>query len=66
MDEIIAFIVGLLAAVLPGFGQPAVPSWNGYVEPDYVYVSTSSPGTITDVDVAEGDEVAILPAVAGG
>lgn len=58
MDEIIAFVVGLVAAVLPGFGQPAVPSWNGYVEANYVYVSTSSPGTITEVDVAEGDEVA--------
>lgn len=58
MDEFFSFIVGIVAAILPGFGQPAVPSWNGYVEADYVYVSAPSPGTIEAVAVKQGDEVA--------
>ena len=58
MEEILSFIVGIAAAILPGFGAPATPVWNGYVEADYLYVSASSPGTIEAIEVAEGDVVA--------
>lgn len=57
MEEFVSFIVGIAAAILPGFGQPATPAWNGYVEADYLYVSASSPGTIEEIAVAEGDVV---------
>lgn len=58
MNEFLAFLAGLVAAVLPGFGEPAAPSWNGYVEADYVYVAAAAPGQIDAVPVTEGDRVA--------
>ena len=58
MNEVFAWIFGLIGAVLPGFGEPAVPSWNGYVEARYLYVAAGSAGTITDLAVKEGDVVA--------
>lgn len=58
MDEIFAWIFGIVGAVLPGFGEPAMPSWNGYVEADYVYVAASSAGQITSLGVVEGADVA--------
>lgn len=58
MDEFFAFLMGLLSFVLPGFGQPDAPSWNGYVEADYVYVAAATPGVIETLPVAEGDVVA--------
>lgn len=54
MNEFFAFIMGLVAAVLPGFGEPAAPSWNGYVEASYVYVAPAAPGTVSGLAVAEG------------
>lgn len=56
MNEIAAFLAGLLALV-PGMGPATEPSWNGYVEADYVYVAAPSPGTIDQVLVREGDAV---------
>ena len=54
MNEFFAFIMGLVTAVLPGFGQPAVPQWNGYVEASYVYVAPAAPGIVARLAVAEG------------
>ena len=34
----------LIAIVIPGFGAAPAPSWNGYVEADYVYVAAASAG----------------------
>lgn len=56
MNEIAAFLAGLLALV-PGMGPATEPSWNGYVEADYVYVAAPGPGTIEQVLVREGDAV---------
>lgn len=58
MNEFFAWFMGLVAAILPGFGQPALPHWNGYVEADYVYVAAAAPGTISHVAVTEGAVVA--------
>ena len=58
MNEVLAFLAGLIALVIPGFGATPVPSWNGYVEADYVYVSAASPGTIATLAVREGSIVA--------
>ena len=58
MNEFFAFIMGLVAAILPSFGQPAVPTWNGYVEADYVYVAPAAPGIVSRFEVAEGVSVA--------
>jgi HlyD family secretion protein len=54
MNDVLAWFMGLLAAVIPGLGGPSVPTWNGYVEVDYVYAAAQSAGTITAIDVAEG------------
>lgn len=58
MNEIWGFITGLIAAVIPGFGDQPPPQWNGYVEADYVYVGTVTPGTIATLAVKEGEVVA--------
>ncbi|HEY0853260.1 MAG TPA: HlyD family efflux transporter periplasmic adaptor subunit [Devosia sp.] len=56
MNEIMAFLTGLLALV-PGMGPAPEPSWNGYVEADYVYVGAPSAGTIETVVAREGQAV---------
>lgn len=58
MNEFLAWLTGLIAIVLPGFGQPAPPVWNGYAEADYVYVAAATPGVIETIAVHEGDVVA--------
>lgn len=58
MNEFFAWVTGLIAVVIPGFGTSEPPQWNGYVEADYVYVGALSPGAITELDVREGQVVA--------
>lgn len=57
MDGIWAWIMGVIAAVLPGVSAAPGPSWNGYAEVDYAYASAASVGTIAEIDVAEGQVV---------
>ena len=57
MNELLAWLTGLVAIVIPGFGVAPEPSWNGYVEADYVYVATAGGGTIAELPVTEGDAV---------
>lgn len=59
MKELIAWLTGLIAIVIPGFGQPAVPQWSGYVEADYIYVGTVTPGTIARMEISEGGMVEV-------
>jgi len=57
MQNIFAWIMGILAAVIPGLA-PSVPAgWNGYVEADYTYAAAPAVGTITRIAVAEGQAV---------
>jgi HlyD family secretion protein len=58
MNDVLAWLAGLVAIVLPGFGATPTPGWNGYVEADYVYVSAVTAGPIETMSVGEGDEVA--------
>lgn len=49
----------LLAAVLllaTGCQSKAVPSWSGYIEGDYVYVSSALGGTLSQLNVRTGDQ----------
>ncbi len=57
MNEFFAWVISIIGVVLPGFGAATVPSWNGYVEADYVYVAAQTPGTIDDLAVHEGQVV---------
>jgi HlyD family secretion protein len=57
MNEVLGYITGLIAAIIPGFGHDGPPQWNGYVEADYVYVGSVTPGTIATLAVAEGQTV---------
>lgn len=56
MNEFFSWVLGLFSFI-PGVGHAPPPSWNGYAEADYAYVSTASPGTITEIAVREGDVV---------
>ncbi len=57
MNALKDFLFGLLALILPGFGAPTEPVYNGYVEADYVYVAPSGPGRIVSILATEGDKV---------
>jgi HlyD family secretion protein len=50
-------LIGIVSLVLPGFGAPATPVWNGYAEADYIYVAPVSAGTIAEIAVHEGEVV---------
>ncbi|AOY02182.1 secretion protein HlyD [Jeongeupia sp. USM3] len=47
----------LALAVLAGCGGPASPTWQGYVEGEYVYVATSQPGRLERLSVERGQQV---------
>lgn len=57
MDQFIAWLFGLIALIVPGFGARQTPIWNGYVEADYVYVAAPSGGTIAAISAIEGTMV---------
>lgn len=56
MNSVVAWLMGLLA-LIPGVGQPAAATWNGYVEEDYVYAAAPTAGPIDTIAVKEGDDV---------
>jgi len=58
MNEIISWITGLLAVLIPGIGAAPEPVYNGYVEANYVYAAATNPGRLTEITVKEGDTVA--------
>jgi len=57
MDGLLAWLIGLVALVIPGFGASEAPRYNGYVEARYVYASSTTAGPIETVSVREGDAV---------
>lgn len=57
MNGFLAWLAGLVAIVIPGFGADPAPQYAGYVEAKYVYVAPVSGGTIEDIRVAEGETV---------
>jgi HlyD family secretion protein len=57
MSDILAWMTGLIALVVPGFGVSEPPQWNGYVEADYVYISAPGPGPIAAMQVQDGGTV---------
>ena len=57
MSDLLAWMTGLIALVIPGFGVSGPPQWNGYVEADYVYVGAPSPGPITAIPARDGAAV---------
>lgn len=57
MDQFMAWLFGLLAAVVPGLGDDPGPRFNGYVEINYLYVAPLSGGRVTGIAVSEGQRV---------
>lgn len=57
MDAFLAWLTGLIALIIPGFGATEPPRFNGYVEARYVYASSVSAGPIETISVREGDVV---------
>ncbi len=56
--SVLAWISGLIALVIPGFGMTEAPRWNGYVEADYVYAAPATAGQVETLAVRQGDVVA--------
>ncbi|WP_296657408.1 HlyD family efflux transporter periplasmic adaptor subunit [Paraburkholderia sp.] len=46
------------AGALAGCSQHQAPAWQGYVEGEYVYLSSSQSGALTELDVQRGQNVA--------
>ena len=57
MDGIVAWIMGLLAAIWPGAADDANPRYYGYVEADYAYIAPAHGGTLSEIGVREGETV---------
>ena len=57
MDGFIAWLFGLVAAVVPGLAGDSGPRFNGYVEIDYLYVAPLAGGRISMIAVSEGQHV---------
>ena len=57
MGTVHDWFVALIALIIPGFGAPEVPVYNGYLEADYVYVAPLTAGRITRIAADEGDRV---------
>lgn len=57
MDAFFAWLTGLIALVIPGFGASEPPRFNGYVEARYVYAAPVTGGQIETISVAEGEVV---------
>ncbi len=58
MNEILAWLIGVVTLVVPGFGVTPIPQYYGYVEANYVYVAPASPGRIATISVKEGGQIA--------
>jgi len=54
MEEFFAWLIGLIALIVPGLGASEAPLWNGYIEADYLYVGASSGGPIASIEAGEG------------
>jgi HlyD family secretion protein len=57
LSSIGAWIFSLAAMIIPGMGPAQIPQYNGYMEANYVYVASASPGRIVAIDVKEGQQV---------
>jgi HlyD family secretion protein len=57
MDQLTAWLFGLLAAVIPGLAADPGPRFDGYVEIDYLYVAPLTGGRLTTIAVSEGQRV---------
>lgn len=57
MNDVAAWLMGLIAAVVPGLGAAPAPEYHGYIEADFVYVAAASAGRIERMAVAEGDVI---------
>jgi HlyD family secretion protein len=53
------------ASALTACSRQAAPAWQGYVEGEYVYLSSSQSGTLTQLDVQRGQTVAAGVSVFG-
>jgi len=58
MNEILTWLAGVIALMVPGFGVAPVTQYNGYIEANYVYIAPASPGRIANINVTEGTNVA--------
>lgn len=57
MDSFLAWLTGLIALIIPGFGADGIQQFNGYVEARYVYAAAATAGPIETISVREGDRV---------
>lgn len=57
MNPFFAWVTGLVAMLVPGFGSTQDPTFTGYVEAKYVYVAAQTAGQIDMLAVKEGQVV---------
>jgi HlyD family secretion protein len=57
MNELFAFVVALLASVVPGIGNEPETVFTGYLEAEYIYAAAAMPGRLIEITVEEGESV---------
>jgi HlyD family secretion protein len=57
MKNFLSVILAGFALLLAGCGEPAVGSYQGYIEGEYVYLASPLGGALTNLAVARGDSV---------
>ena len=65
MNRLWPGLVLCAASALAACSRHEAPSWQGYVEGEYVYLSSSQSGTLTQLDVQRGQTVAARASVFG-
>jgi len=59
MSDFVNWLMSIAALVVPSLAPVGPPTFNGYVEADYVYAAPLTPGRITRIGVKEGDVVIV-------
>src|SRR5262245_45569780 len=57
MEDVFAWLTGLIGFLLPGFGATELPPYSGYVEGRYVHVAATTAGPIESISGGEGEQV---------
>ncbi|WP_372839587.1 HlyD family secretion protein [Phaeovulum sp.] len=57
MSAMPGFLVGLIAVIWPGFGAEPEAGYSGYIEADYIYVSATGAGRLSEITAIEGMSV---------
>ncbi|AML50486.1 HlyD family secretion protein [Falsihalocynthiibacter arcticus] len=60
MNSLPNWLIVIINAIFPSFGEPVVLEYNGYAEGDYVYIASAVAGRIVNMRAREGESISAL------